>query len=123
MPKSLWWSIAPKPHVVKVACPYQRSNCVCSSSCIRPSEPREILKVAQAAAVTTRSQVQCTTECKARAHPGTWTIGKTSRPRPGPVRPSSVPTGGKYALAKFVPSPSQWPPCCRLAPDGAYEQG
>jgi hypothetical protein len=41
----------------------------------------------------------------ARAHPGTWTICKTSRPRPGPVRPSSVPTGGKYALAKFGKGP------------------
>ena len=54
------------------------------------------------AAGTTRSRVQCTTASMARAHPGTWTICKTSRPRPGPVRPSSVPTGGKYALAKFV---------------------
>src|SRR5215211_8163524 len=48
MPRSLWWSIAPKPHVVRVACPYQRSNCGCSSACIRPSEPRETLEVAHA---------------------------------------------------------------------------
>jgi hypothetical protein len=46
--EGLWWSIAPKPHVVRVACPYQRSNCGCSSACIRPSEPRETLEVAHA---------------------------------------------------------------------------